>query len=254
MRFVLFKILLELSRPLTLVLLLLTLVIILFQKKKTIAAQAVLLFCWISLFIMSNQGTNHGFIASLEHQFPALSIATTPTAEAIVVLGGTLSRLTPPRIQSEESKGSRLAYAVRLFQQGKGPLILVSGGSPYKDIHGQMRTESLDMKDYLISFSVPENQILEENQSRNTEENALYSARLLKERNIKKIILVTSAFHLPRAMTWFKKYNLEIIPFPTDFKDATGENYSNLIPNAEALVDFSLALKEYLGILTLKVL
>jgi uncharacterized SAM-binding protein YcdF (DUF218 family) len=73
------------------------------------------------------------------------------------------------------------------------------------------------MRDFLVELGVPSSDIILESRSRSTYENALQSARLLKDRGIRKIILVTEAAHMPRALGTFRKQGLEAVPAPCHY-------------------------------------
>lgn len=223
--------------------------IILLQKQKIKLAKRVLTFTLIALLLSSTPACSHVLLSQLESQFKPLKLSEAPEAQAIVVLGGSISSLIPPRVQPEESNSSVLSYAARLFHLKKSPLIIVSGGGTYQTQHNQTRTESLDMKDYLTTFGVPEAGIIQENRSRNTEENAFYTGQVLEQRHIRRVILITKAYHMPRAVRWFRKYDLDITPFPTDFKSDLNFSLTQLLPSSDGLVDFTIAVKEFLGML-----
>jgi uncharacterized SAM-binding protein YcdF (DUF218 family) len=109
-------------------------------------------------------------------------------------------------------------------------------------------------------MGVPKQAIWLEDQSQNTYENALNCASLLKSRGITRVILVTSAMHMPRSVALFRKQGIEPIPAPSDFT-VTEEGWKelgstpeavlvNILPNAGSLNLTSSALKEYIGLLT----
>jgi len=223
--------------------------IILLQKQRIKLAKWVLSFTLITLFLSSTPACSHVLLSQLESQFIPLKLSEAPEAQAIVVLGGSISSLMPPRVQPEESNSSVLSYAARLFHLKKSPLIIVSGGGTYQTQQNQTRTESLDMKDYLTTFGVPEAQIIQEDRSRNTEENVLYTGKVLEKLHIRRVILITKAYHMPRAMRWFRKHDLDITPFPTDLESDLNFNLTQLLPSSNGLGYFTIATKEFLGML-----
>ncbi|MEW6408753.1 MAG: YdcF family protein [Nitrospirota bacterium] len=172
-----------------------------------------------------------------------------PKADAIVVLSPGIRYSKYPSMEVELDFGSnRILKAVRLFKDGAAPLILMSGGSG--ELFSQRKADAHAMKSLAIEFGVPENRILVETQSRNTYENALYSKEILKDMGVKTIILVTSAFHMPRAVAVFKKIGIEPIPAVTDFQSPRKEfDIFCIVPDASNLNRSSLAIKEYAGLL-----
>ena len=88
-----------------------------------------------------------------------------------------------------------------------------------------------------------------EENSRNTYENAVYVKPLLKRNNLKSVLLVTSATHMPRAYAVFKAQNIDVIAMPTDYLVTDNDDplVFNWIPTAQALSGTTWILKEYLG-------
>jgi len=104
-------------------------------------------------------------------------------------------------------------------------------------------------------FGVPETALLLEPQALNTYENALFSKKILQEQQIKTSLLITSAFHMPRAQLIFEKLGLKVIPAPTDFRTPSITSHPplraillGLLPDAKYLENTTLDLKEYLGL------
>jgi uncharacterized SAM-binding protein YcdF (DUF218 family) len=116
------------------------------------------------------------------------------------------------------------------------------------------------MASILTQIGVPREALWLEGNSRNTYENAVESKKILDRAGIRRIVLVTSALHMPRSVAIFEKQGFEVIPAPTDYL-VTDRDWTyyltpdwriqlfNLIPTAEDLHFTTLALKEYLGIL-----
>ena len=105
------------------------------------------------------------------------------------------------------------------------------------------------MAELLREWGVPAAVILQESTSRTTRENRDNSLLLLQAHNARRILLVTSALHMPRALALFQAIDLEVIPAPTDFETRFPSNAHLLrwLPDAQALADGSRAFKEYLG-------
>jgi uncharacterized SAM-binding protein YcdF (DUF218 family) len=192
---------------------------------------------------------------SLERQY--VPDAELPKAEAIVVLGGAIRPQFPPRPWVEVTEaGDRPLYAAQLYRQGKAPLVILSGGRI--SWQGGGPPESADMAKVVEAMGVPATAILQDPTSLNTHENAVNVKKILTERNIKQVLLVTSATHMPRSMQIFKKQGINVIAAPTDFLVAQQEQQDArnttqwrtlaAIPEAENLAQLTRALKEYIGI------
>ncbi len=242
--------------PLGLVIILLAAGLILYRsaRLRTISLSLALLL----LLIASNRWVAFSLVRSLEWQY--LPSGELPQARMIVVLGGGTDAADPPRAMVQvNGAGQRVIYAAELYKQGKASSILASGGN--LDFSApQASTPAQEMKSLLLWMGVPDQAIILENQSQNTHENAVDCAKILNAKNIKTIILVTSAIHMPRAVAVFQKQGLTVIPAPADFS-VTQAGWSdlnhaplaaqvvNLLPSVSYLGMTTGALKEYLGIL-----
>jgi uncharacterized SAM-binding protein YcdF (DUF218 family) len=225
-----------------------------FLWRKPRAQRAVLIATLIMLLLASNSLVAAALTRSVEWQyFPPKEI---PHAEAIVLLGGgTAPGLYPRPIVELNGAGDRVAYAAWLYQQGAAPAIIASGGAIEWLETGKSAAD--DMAFLLELMGVPPEAIWLEENSRNTAENAAECAKILREKGITRIILVTSAFHMPRSVPLFENQGLEVIPAPTDYSvtqadwDAlTTLNPSliiRLLPSADNLAATSKVLKEYIG-------
>jgi uncharacterized SAM-binding protein YcdF (DUF218 family) len=102
----------------------------------------------------------------------------------------------------------------------------------------------------LEEWNIPSTAIQIEGRSINTHENAILSFQILAPLGIRKILLVTSAMHMPRAAGAFRKAGFEVIAAPADFHSGWGEGYflEKWLPSAKSLVDSDTALYEWLGI------
>ncbi len=197
---------------------------------------------------------------SLEWRYaPSPGTASTiPRADAIVVLGGATRTPGYPRPTAEVNEaGDRLLYAAWLYNQGAAPIIVLSGGAaPWIGPAGPPEAEV--MAGLLQRMGVPETALLLEPGSWNTYENAEASLDILKAHDIKSIILVTSAIHMPRAHATFAYPEIDVTPAPTDFwvSQAEWDYYTqpklsiqlmNLLPSSQDLTLTTQAIKEYIG-------
>lgn len=185
----------------------------------------------------------------LEAQYPLVPVAASPQAEAIVVLGGFTKPPIPPRLTTEVDEGfDRLLHGMRLWRAGKAPLLVLSGGNiPY--LTGTAMTEAASLCSLAVEYGVPPEAILLEGESRNTYENALFTGRLLRERGLSRILLVTSASHMPRSAAVFRRQGLEVLPAPADLQVVPRPlTLIQFLPAMEALSFSTTAIKEQVGI------
>ena len=131
-------------------------------------------------------------------------VGSLPEAEAIVLLGGGMSKVKELAHPDMNQAADRVWHAARLFKAGKAPLIVVSG------VNDLASTVPL-----LEDFGVPREKILVDDESRNTYENSRFAERTLGEG--KTVLLVTSAWHMPRALGNFSKTSLKAVPAAADF-------------------------------------
>lgn len=206
----------------------------------------------IILFLSSNDLVSKGLVRSLEWQY--ITKGELPKADAIVVLGGgTRPRIAPRPWYEVNEAGNRILYGSWLYKQGKAPFLVVTGGRA--DWYGEGgNPESEDMAAIAQAMGVPTSAIIQESQSFNTHDNAVNTKQILDKRGINKILLVTSALHMPRSMEIFRKIGLESIAAPTDFLSVNNENNKGwatvleLLPSADALKNTTNTIKEYIGL------
>ncbi|MDJ0534484.1 MAG: YdcF family protein [Xenococcaceae cyanobacterium MO_207.B15] len=210
----------------------------------------------ILLITAGNPRTANYLLSTLEGQY--VSPQQLPTADAIVVLGGATKTAAPPRVLPDLNEHSdRILYAAKLYKEEKAPLIILSGGR--MEWYGAENSEAYDMAEILELMGIPPEAIIEEGNSLNTYQNAIYTQEILKENNINSILLVTSAFHTPRAMLIFRRLGINAIPAPTDFivseQELAAVNYSresqilSFFPEPNSLARTTLVIKEYIGTL-----
>ncbi|MEM8861234.1 MAG: YdcF family protein [Chloroflexota bacterium] len=219
----------------------------------------VLLLAFLFLYVGGNFYFAHFISHSLESRHSPIS--ENEQADAIVIIGGALHPNLPPRQSVEVGEaGDRIFHGANLYNNGYAPLVITSGGwvTLYWD-PGEHRSEAAEMKDLLQQLGVPRDVILVEHKSQNTKENAAFTAALASNHNINKIILVTTARHMPRAAAAFENEGFEVIPAPTDYfvtgdPDITNGNLGknltvlNLVPQAKFVDVTTKSMKEYVGI------
>lgn len=167
-----------------------------------------------------------------------------PQGDVIIMLGGGALPDTPD-VDGEgtlcAAPASRLLTAVRL-QKKLGVPILLSGGKVYDDSGAEAKIAERT----LLDLGVPQDMILVETRSINTTQNAEFSAEIMKEKGLKKPILVTSAFHMKRSMLNFEKQGVQAVPYPSDYRSARKHtfNYVKLRPSADAAYDNATVIQE----------
>jgi len=205
-------------------------------------------------WMVSTPALSQFLIRSLENDFPSTPVAGVDPADAIVLLGGMILPQKSSERPEFDTAADRLFAAEELLHAKKAPLLLISGGTGLV-IQDVARPEAELLAEWLVRRNGHPLPLLVESRSRNTAENALYSASLLIEkRDKKRIILVTSAFHMERALRCFRKVGFTVVPFPVDYRSfdfIPGPEF--FLPGPDALQNTTIALKEYLGLVAYRI-
>ena len=233
------KILPLLVSPLSIVLIIILIGTFFKSKKISLLGLLILIFC--SVPIISNK-----LIFYLEKDYSLQSVKDVTKADAIVVLSGMISTINSKEKLSYEFNDSidRILSGIDLFKEDKASfLILTNGKMPWSV--GIPEGEYL--KDFSIRYGIPEDRILLTDNVQNTDQEAISVKKLLKT-NEANIILVTSAFHMPRAKKVFEAANIKVIPFAVDFKTLIKKiTIIDFIPSANSLKDTSHFFREMIG-------
>ncbi|HEX3838328.1 MAG TPA: YdcF family protein [Steroidobacteraceae bacterium] len=170
-------------------------------------------------------------------RYPALDPAKIDDAQAIVILGGGVRVFAPEYGTSAPGATSleRLVYGARLARLTQLP-VLISGS----------RFEAASMRDFMHQdLGVTARWV--ENRSRDTHENAQFSAAILVRAGVQKVLLVTSAAHMARAVVEFDQAGIDTVPAPADIGTQREIGIMAYVPNADAVVLSRRALYEGLG-------
>ena len=171
-----------------------------------------------------------------------------------VVLSGVIKKEKLPHDRVYFSDGAdRIMHAVQLYKEGKIQKIVITGGmgsfseSPIR--------EAPQLKQVLMMCEVSEQDIVIESQSRNTRQNAQFTANILKEQFPDyDYLLITSAFHMRRSIACFEKENIPVTAFSTDFKtgDYPARLTAYIFPSPTAIFRWHILVKELIGLMAYK--
>jgi uncharacterized SAM-binding protein YcdF (DUF218 family) len=236
----------QLLEPVSLCLILL-LASAVFRKRKIVGR---VLFCLAIaiLYVSSSPWGSRLLLRNLESRYQPPN--PVPQADCIVVLGGGILSATPPRPTVEVAEaGNRVLYTAYLFRQGRAPWTICTGGRPGG------RPEAEDMAQLLEMSGVPKSAIIKEVMALNTHEHAVNLSPLFQEHGFKRVLMVTSAAHMPRSVGVFKHFcpGIEFIPAPTDFRVVAEDGspwqkrFFGFMPDSHRLADSSDAIHEYMG-------
>lgn len=211
------------------------------KKKITIIALVLLYLCCNSFLIDE--------LARAWEPVTADYYMTNEKYDVAIVLGG-IGRIDERQKRFDFTySGDRLFQTLELYHRGRVGKIMFSGGSG--SIRFPEHKEALYVKKYLNTIHIPDSNIVIESESKNTYENAIYSKKVLDSLHFNcSVLLVTSAFHMPRSMATFKKAGFtNITPYLTNrISGPRRFDWDHcFIPNGDALATLNMLIHEWIG-------
>jgi uncharacterized SAM-binding protein YcdF (DUF218 family) len=220
-----------------------------FMTKNAVKKRKILRGLFWGIVVLTNP-----FLMNQTYRFyetPAVPMASLrDTFDVGIVLGGFSTFDVPANDRLNFNfAGNRLLDALVLYKKGLIRKILITGGDG--DLLGDESLEADAAAPFLEVMGVRKEDILLENRARNTHENALFSKQLLENHqiNTSKILLITSAYHMPRAAACFRKVGLDALPFPAHFigEKPSWETTYWIFPNSKAIFYWKEIIKEWFG-------
>jgi uncharacterized SAM-binding protein YcdF (DUF218 family) len=184
------------------------------EARRRLRAPAVL---YLVLLVVASPATGYLALGSLEWQYPPAEGRPEGVGAVVVLGGGVLEPNTVrPKAEMDAMSMARTLRAAELYRRGKPCLVIASGGKPDPTSPGPACADLMGA--LLREMGVAEADLLVENHSRTTYENAAESAALLRERGVTRVALVTDAGHLPRAVACFRKQGLDVVPVGCQYR------------------------------------
>ncbi len=199
------------------------------------------------LLVASLPATAEVLLGVLESRFSHLDPAEAPEVDAIVVLSGML-RDTPREWARPEiaESADRFAAGLALWRAGRAKtLVFTRGQMPWDR---ERLPEGEQLARLAMAHGVSAGQIVLTGVVGDTAGEAAEVARLARERGWKRVVLVTSAFHLPRAALLFRRAGVEFTAFPCDHRAAGRLTVVKFLPSANGLKETETALREFYGL------
>lgn len=198
--------------------------------------------------------TNPFIYRSLVMQWQTEPATLSPgkTYEAGILLGG-LAGYDKNERGYFGNNADRFIQTANLYHQGMIRRIIVSGGTG--KLSQDEPAESIFLRKELLANGIPDSAIIIESRSKNTYENAVFSKEITDSLHLSPpFILITSAIHMKRSASVFKKAGFDCIPFPCDYKvvPLKFEIDDTLIPKIGLLTDWSYFIKEIVGLYVYK--
>lgn len=221
-------------------------ILALYQMRHKIRGRWILAVVVAILYALSIDPVANAIIRPLETAYDQPALAELD-GDVVILLGGGARADVPDfdgRGQVGEAAANRFLTAVRI-QKAKNIPILLSGGAVFKGDANEAEIE----KRMLLSLGVAEKDIYMDEGSRNTAENASFSKKICDSQGWSHPIVVTSAFHMTRAMTLFNREGMDCVPYPCDYRTSAALHITpySFIPQAFVLFNSCLCLKEYVG-------
>ena len=204
------------------------------------------------LYLASTPLVARSVAESLERQNPPVDPSTMPVADAIVVLGGSMYATVGPdgtTLLYARHASDRFETAMQAFSAERAPIIAFGGGGT--GVPGTP-TEGEWNRARAIARGAPADRAIAGPVALYTSDESEGIARVLRERGVKRIILCSSAVHLPRARMNYEKLGFEVTPLPSDFATrgaAEDWSWALLIPRGMALSQVDAGVKEWMGLL-----
>ncbi|UZD24088.1 YdcF family protein [Algoriphagus halophytocola] len=212
---------------------------------------------WIGLMLLwffSNQFISNQAMLAWEPDFKEFS--EIKNYEIGIVLTGVTNLSKTAYDRTFFNKGAdRITHALQLYRMGKIKKILITGGQGLNPVNPQSEAELLQR--FLLMAGLPAEDIMIEDQSKNTAQNAAFTKEFFAKKGIdtnQEFLLITSAFHMYRAKGCFDKVGLKTQTFPTDYysHDTTYDLPSLLYPNPTSIENWHKLFKEWIGIIVYK--
>lgn len=225
------------------------LIVGLFLKRK-ILKKYFLLTSLFSLLFFSNQFIADRFLSKWE-SFKKTNYEQVKQYSYGVVLGGMIDYSTERSNFNFKGNADRIFQALKLYKQKKIKKILITSG--FASFFYQDTIESALLKNYLVDIGVPANDIVTEERSRNTYENAIFTKELLTPQDT--ILLITSATHMRRSYKCFKKAGIICDTFSVDHcaRPIEFDFEKIFIPSYEGFEKWQVLLHEIVGVIGYKI-
>ena len=211
----------------------------------------IILSCFV-LLLSSFPITAQLIWQDLEKQYPPKALNELDSYDAVVVLSGMLTPFEHRGdLHVEWGDPDRFFAGIDVLKSGKAPILIFTRG---KMPWSALPAEGELLKAKAVELGINESQILLSNSVANTAEEAEAVAQLISANGIKRIVLITSSFHMPRAKLLFDRQEIDSTAFFVDFW-ATGRdlNWLSLLPSSEGFKRTSGGIREYIGRIYYKV-
>lgn len=203
----------------------------------------------VILYVTSLPLVGVTLMKQLESHYPFTDLSKVPPSDAIVVLGGVLGPLpSPGQFVNLSEANERIEAGIRLMLSQKGRWLIFTGGRiPWVK---QERSEGEYLRDIAIHRGVSSDNVLVTEEVGNTQDEARVIAEWMHKRNWKQILLITSAWHMPRAARQFRRAGVRFLPVTVDYQTGKEHTFTllDLLPSSYGLRLTDTVIREWYGI------
>lgn len=237
--------------PLNLIFIFCILAFVFYLLKFKILSKIFIFFSLIFFVITAILPTGLYLLVKLESKHPVVH-SLPNQIDGILILGGPSNPILTKHYNQVtfNSHGERLTESIKLIKNYKSAKIIFSGGSgsdkPDKLTHAYVAEK------FFTEMGIEKNRIIYESKSKNTYENILYSKEIAKPKKTERWLLITSAFHMPRAINIANKQSWNFLPYPVDFQTRADVIKFNLsfVNLLSYLSTFNLSSHEWVGLIS----
>ena len=201
------------------------------------------------LLTFSTETVSNRITYALEHAVSS-TVGHGVTYDAVILLGGVSDERVTAQSGAPALNDSveRLIATHRLLADGRARTAIVSGAPELEQFVDASEARVLAAQ--LRAWGIDERRVILEEKARNTYENAVYSKRVVEERGFRRVLIVTSAFHMRRAVECFEAVGLSVDTLAVDFRahDPNGPGGSSWLPRALYLADSTRMIREFFGL------
>lgn len=204
---------------------------------------------WIMLWLLATPAVASGLarcVGERPRDLTADLAGSAPESRAMVVLSAGMTPAehgAPAMERLSDAALHRCIGAARIYQTYGFGRVILSGRDPELDPAELVG----GMADLMAALGVPREKILLETEAIDTRENAIFSARMARDLAATRVVVVTSALHMPRAVRWFERAGLQVIPAPVRFDPPPPTGLQALLPSATALARSQRVMHEVIG-------
>jgi uncharacterized SAM-binding protein YcdF (DUF218 family) len=219
---------------------------------RRVRTSAILVGLALAIYLIGGiSPLGHLLLRPLEDHFPRPP-QDMPAPAGIIVLGGGMNEIMLKERDALVlgAEGGRMTDAVMLARRYPQARVVFTGGSAALVVDAQI-TEADAARQLFLALGLPADRLAFESKSRNTVENAQFTRDLVQPKPGERWLLVTSAFHMPRAVGLFRRAGFDVVPWPSDYKTrGIASDYFRPGTNAaDGLVRFDGIVREWIGLI-----